>query len=60
MKNDRARLSPRATALLAALVLAAMVAYFMFIDLTQKETVISMFVCLGIAAAFWFYKKPWK
>lgn len=53
-------LSPKANFAAAAGVIAALLAYFMLVDLTQKQTVISMFVVLGAVAAFWFWRKPWK
>ena len=30
------------------------------LNLSQDQTVIMLFIVIGVAAAFWFWKKPWK
>lgn len=62
MREERANmaLGTKATIGIAAGIGVALLAFFMLVDLTQRQTVNAMFILLGIAAAFWFWKKPWR
>ncbi|MBI1785317.1 hypothetical protein HYR69_09255 [Candidatus Sumerlaeota bacterium] len=54
------KLTPGQSLVAAIIGIIIILIFFSSVNLTQNQAVTAMFVCLGTAAGFWFWLKPWK